>query len=123
MFNIDNFILRWFFIESIVPAKLKTRNLYVNESKTEKYSISRNSNDDWKNCKLVGSKLDTERDIKHRKTLVNLAFQNLKLILLSQRTSTTAKLRIFEALLESIFLYNSELWGLTKAQEAHIDVF
>ena len=47
-------------IETIVPAELKARNLYVNESKTEKYSISKNSNDDWKNCKLVGSKLDTE---------------------------------------------------------------
>ena len=35
-------------IESIVPAELKTRNLCVNESKTEKYSISRTSNDDWK---------------------------------------------------------------------------
>ena len=59
-------------MESIVPAELKARNLYANESKTEKYSISKNSNDDWKNFKLVGSKLDTECDVKHRKTLVNL---------------------------------------------------
>ena len=110
-------------IETIVPAELKARNLYVNESKTEKYSISRDSNDDWKNCKLVGSKLDTERDISNRKTLVNLAFQRLKPILLSQRTTKTAKLKIFEALLESIFLYNSELWGLTKQQEAQLEVF
>ena len=95
----------------------------MNESKPEKYSISRDSNDDWKNCKLVGNKLDTERDISNRKTLVNLAFQRLKPILLSQRTTQIAKLKRFEALLDSIFIYNSELWGLTKHQESQIDVF
>ena len=70
----------------------------------------------------VGSKLDTELDISN-KTLVNLAFQRLKPILLSQRTTKTAKLKIFEALLESIFQYKSELWGLTKQLEAQIDAF
>ena len=72
---------------------------------------------------MVGSKLDTERDISNRKTLVNLALLRLKSILLSQRTTKTAKLKIFEALLESIFLYNSELWSLTKQQRYQIDVF
>ena len=54
-------------IEKVVPEVLKERNLLVNESKTEKYKISRNSEQDWKECKLVGSKLGTEEDIKYRK--------------------------------------------------------
>ena len=33
------------------------------------------------------------------------------------------KLRIFCALLESIFLYNSECWGLNKELENKIDIF
>ena len=33
------------------------------------------------------------------------------------------KIRIFKALLESVFLYNSECWGLNKNQENKINVF
>ena len=42
-------------IETIIPEVLKERNLFVNESKTDKYTISRNSPNEWKDCKLVGS--------------------------------------------------------------------
>ena len=34
-------------IEEIVPAELKARNLLLNDSKTERYTVSRNSTDDW----------------------------------------------------------------------------
>ena len=33
------------------------------------------------------------------------------------------KIRVFRALIESIFLYNSEIWTLTKGLECEIDVF
>ena len=33
------------------------------------------------------------------------------------------KIRLFRALIESVFLYNSEIWGLTSTQESEIDVF
>ena len=56
-------------IETIIPEVLKDRNLFVNESKTEKYTISRNSPNEWKDCKLVGSKLETVNDIENRKNL------------------------------------------------------
>ena len=49
-------------IETVIPDVLKERNLFVNESKTEKYTISRNSPNEWKDCKLVGSKLETVND-------------------------------------------------------------
>jgi hypothetical protein len=54
-------------IETIIPEVLKERNLFVNESKTEKYTISKNSTNEWKDCKLVGSKLETVNDIEYRK--------------------------------------------------------
>ena len=47
----------------------------------------------------------------------------LKTVLLSRRISTNIKIRVFKALIESIFLYNCETWGLTTAQENSIDVF
>ena len=52
-------------LEKIIPVVLKERNLFVKESKTEKYTISRNSPNEWKDCKLVGSKLETLNDIEN----------------------------------------------------------
>ena len=41
--------------------------LGVNESTTEDFKISSESSEDWKICKLLGSLLDKEYDIKRRK--------------------------------------------------------
>ena len=50
-----------------LPPQLKKFNLGVNESKTEDYKISSKSSEEWKKCKLLGSLLDTEHDIRHQK--------------------------------------------------------
>ena len=34
-----------------------------NDSKTEEYEITKDSDENWKKCKLLGSHLDTEKDI------------------------------------------------------------
>ena len=102
---------------------LKQRNLKVNDSKTEEYTIKRNGSDQWKRCKLVGSLLDTSEDIKRRKQLANNAFCKLKVVLLSKKISTSVKLRVFKCYIESIFMYNAETWGLTSTQENEIDTF
>ena len=47
-------------IENTVPQILKNRNLLVNESKTEKYTIERNGSDQWKTCEYIGTLLDTK---------------------------------------------------------------
>ena len=49
---------------------MKSKNLQVNESKTEEYEIKRGSEEKWKQCKYLGSLLDTKEDIKGRKLLV-----------------------------------------------------
>ena len=109
-------------IEKTIPGTLSTRNLLVNETKTEKYHISRTSENSWRNCKLVGSKLGKEEDIAYRKSLAIASFQKLKPILLDKRLYTGRKIQIFQSLVESIFLYNCELWGLTKQEEESIDI-
>ncbi len=50
-----------------LPPQLKKYNLRVNESKTENHEISATSSKEWKKCKLLGSLLNTELDIKRRK--------------------------------------------------------
>ena len=110
-------------IERCVPPMLKESNLDVNEDKTEKYDISRISDDTWKKCKYLGSLLDTEEDIKRRRGMFIDTFRTLESIITSKKVSEGVKIRIFKTYLESVFLYNSELWTLTKTLEKNIDGF
>ena len=81
----------------------------MNISKTEKYNISNKSKDDWKQCKYLGSYLDTDSDILRRKQLSYAAFNQLKTKLTSRKLSLKVRMRLFNVFVTSIFLYNSEL--------------
>ena len=48
----------------------------INASKTEEYEIIRKGNEKWKKCKLLGSLLDTEKDIHRRKLLLKKRLTN-----------------------------------------------
>ena len=76
---------------------------------------------DWKTCKYLGSLLDIEEDI--RKALTTATCNKLKNILENKLTSIQTKIRILKVFIESAFLYNSELWTLTKLLEKEIDIF
>ena len=105
-----------------LPKKLDKRDLMVNETKTEEYVISRGGNIDWKKCKLLGSLLDTIEDFHRRKGLAVGCIANLKHIF-CRKVSIEVKLRAFNCYVASIFLYNSELWTITKKLENEIDSF
>ena len=77
----------------------------------------------WKKCKQLGGLLDTKEDIKRRKILSQQAIQKLQHIWQDRRTPTNTKLRIFNACVKPIFLYNAELWTLTKTQENQINAY
>ena len=110
-------------IKQKIPPILTSKNLIVNQDKTEEYTISRNSNTDWKKCKYLGSLLGNSEDIARRKQLACSAFSKNKKSLCSKEISLTVRLRIFTALIASIFLYNSELWTLNKKDSTKIDTF
>ena len=74
---------------------------------------------DWRKCKY----LDTEEDITRRKCLAIATYNQLKHFLQSKRGTIHTKMRIFNAYVASIFLYNCELWALTTKLEHKIDVF
>ena len=108
--------------EEKIPIKLKERNLFVNTEKTEKYNIKRNGNEEWKKCKYLGTILDSEKDIKRRKGLAIDSFNKLKHVLQSKKVNIKTKTRIFNTFVSSIFLYNCELWTVTKHLENKIDI-
>ena len=110
-------------IKKNVPPILHERNLNINLDKTEEYIISKEGPENWKKCRYLGSLLSTEEDINRRKSLAIHTFNQLKHVFNSDKTSINIKMRIFQAYVCSVFLYNSELWTLTKKQEHKIDVF
>ena len=109
-------------IELQAADRVHQRNLNVNQGKTEKYTIERNGDNSWKACKYLGSKLDTEEDFKRRKSLAISAKIKLQ-HLFNSKANTEIKIRALNALVGSIFLYNSELWTVTRNLEHKIDVF
>ena len=112
------------YLKMTLPQLLAKRNLIINETKTEEYKISRvNCDDKWKKCKLLGSILDTNNDIKRRKGLSLDAVQKIKYMFNNKKLSIKTKMRAFDAYISSIFLYNSELWTLTSSIEKQIDSF
>ena len=59
----------------------------------------------------------------HLLCLAIVAYNKLNHIFSSKKVSLKQKQRIFNAYVESIFLYNSEIWTLTKKLEEDIDIF
>jgi hypothetical protein len=110
-------------IKDQIPETLRERNLTINETKTEEYTISRKSDDTWKKCKLLGTLLDSENDIKRRKGLALDAYKTYQDIFNSKHISDKTKLRVFEVYIKSIFLYNCEIWTLTIKLTNTVDVF
>ena len=104
-----------------LPGKLQQRNLHMNATKTEQYAITRGGDVLWKDCKLLGSLLDTDSDIKRRTGLAVGVICELKCIFYSTRLCIKIKVRVFDVFVTSIFMYNAELWTLTATKEKKID--
>ena len=52
------------YAKKTLPSKLSSWDLIMNEEKTEEFTIKRNGEETWKKCKLLGTLLDTEEDVK-----------------------------------------------------------
>ena len=91
--------------EHNVEENLGKKGLKVNKNKTENY-ISR-QNHQWKKCKLLGTLLDTEEDIKTRKILAINAANNLRRFFEKDKLTINLKLKLINTYIEPIFLCNS----------------
>ena len=78
---------------------------------------------DWRNCKLLGSKLDTEKDIARRKCRTIESMKKIESAYKSKNLSIATKVKTFNAFAASVFLYNSELWTTTSTLAKKIDSF
>ena len=79
----------------------------MNEEKTEEFTIKRNVEETWKKCKLLGTLLDTEGDVKRRKVLGMNVVNSMKEIFFGD-ISIEVKVRSFNCYVSSVFLHNCE---------------
>ncbi len=74
--------------------------------------------------KYLGSRVaNTEADVKMRIGLAWTAFNKLKHILTSKLVVIDTKLRLFDAVFQSIVLYGAESWLLNDALASKLDVY
>ena len=52
------------YAKKTLPSKLSSWDLIMNKEKTEEFTIKRNGEETWKKCKVLGTLLDTEEDVK-----------------------------------------------------------
>ena len=109
----------------IVKDVLSKWCLYMNDDKTEEVHVylskrddvdssgkSLVDNEDWRSSKLLGSLLCSVKDITHRIILGNIAFNNFRNIWMKgKKISLARRLRVYDAQVVSILLYNSGSWA------------
>ena len=121
----------------IASSILEDWSLFVNESKTvftrvyladvdavDSHNNKIRGNEEWRDTVLLGSKLCSERDIANRCNKANVAFYTYKNLWLnsSVQICESRKLKLYEALVTSVLLYNCSSWGATKSVLDSVDV-
>lgn len=111
----------------VVPSILENWSLFVNESKTaytrvylaetkerDEHNNLLRGNEQWRETIVLGSKLCSERDIQHRLNKANIAFHTYKKIWLNGtvKIDEKRKIRLYDALITSVLLYNSSSWAV-----------
>ena len=99
-------------VKSNVPSELKRKNIFVNEDKTEDYCVHRTGDQSWKKCRFLGSLLGNKEDINQRKQLACETFNIYKPALCPNMISFKLRIRVFQALISSIFIILS--YGLSQ---------
>ena len=92
--------------ERLVPPILKTNNLEINKSKTEKYiiNVKKRSLESLKKCKYLGSRLDTITGIMQIKILMITNYNILENLFKSKYISDGLKIKLFTTHIECINL-------------------
>ena len=125
---LDEELIRLEFILPVAAKVLKEWNLKVNESKTEFVHFFKaekdqvdgenkavRGNEPWRKTKLLGSYMCSEYDIRQKCTLGNLAFKNYNDVWLQgKRISLAVLIKVYEAMVTSVMMYNCSSWAATK---------
>ncbi|GFR69097.1 hypothetical protein ElyMa_003749400 [Elysia marginata] len=106
-----------------VGKVLEKYNLQVNVDKTEFTNLSRGETN-WQTTKNVGTLIRDQEDIERRKQLSSAALVKLKNVWLKgDKITKNTKLKLYKALVKSVFTYNCGTWAPTQSQEERLNAF
>jgi len=77
----------------------------------------------WVVTSVVGKHDGVHADINKRIGLTRTVFQMLKKVWSSANISNATKLKVYETIVLSVLMYNSETWTLKQTQENRLHVF
>ena len=104
-------------LEAKAPAILKKWNLQMNLSKSEFTHVEKRSSrtdEHWRNVKKLGSLLGDTEDVLRRKNLARAALSRMwKLWINRNRLSESLRIRLYNAYIKPVLLYNCGTWGIT----------
>ena len=106
----------------ILKIQYRLKNLQVNGTKTDQYKIKHHGTNHCKRCKLLGSPLDTDKDMLRWK-LSLCSIDKLNQIFYSQKLNVSIKSSVFNWHFASLFLSISQLWTLAKSKEDFLHCF
>ena len=124
----------------IAKSVFEDYNLFINPSKTEYVHFyladpkPKNKgevvvgtvyrgDEPWRTHKTLGSLMCGEKDIKHRCILGNVAFRKFENVWLKKtKISVDRKLKIYEAQVVSIIMYNCNSWAAPATSFKYLDV-
>ena len=106
---------------------MKSKNLLVNEEKTEYTTVKRGSKEEereWRNVIKLGSKLGDREDIQRRKELATIALaKNDAIWKKNWKTKLTTRIQLYETPVKSVLLCNCGTWGVSKDDQRKLNSF
>ena len=114
-------------LERLTATVLKQWNLHVNAEKTEHTKLTRQQDrvsEEWRMTKKLGSLIGDGEDITRRKQLATASYRAMY-SLWKRRTLVREelRLRLYNAFVIPVLLYNSGTWAPTSVAEAQLDSF
>ena len=113
-----------------IEKKIGEWDLIVNKDKTEytDINIAEDKNmrglEAWRKSKCLGSMLCSIADMKNRMVLANMAYSNFKRIwIYGKQIKMPTKIKLYEAIVVPIVIYNSNSWALPRKEENKIDAW
>ena len=97
-------------------------NLIVNTEKTEETTVSADSKA-WCEVKKLGSLLGQEEDLKRRIQLAATQFGKCSKLWNTKGITLQTRMRLYNAYVIPVLMYNAGTWALTSAQSNKLDAF
>ena len=117
--------LSW--LQSILPILVHTFSewdLKINDSKTEWLHFDNSSGQSWRQSRQLGSLLGDEEDLARRKALASEAYRSMyTLFLRRNHVSLEKRIRVYNAFVLPVLLYNSGTWALTQTRAKSLSAF